>query len=296
MASAVPEWVDPELYPFRGEVLDIDGHRLHYIDEGSGPTLLFLHGNPTWSFVWRGVIARLSGSFRCVAPDLPGFGLSTAPPDFDGRPASIAAVIERFVTELNLRDAVLVAQDWGGPIGLAVAERMPDRFAGLALGNTWAWPITGDPHFERFSAVMGGPVGARLIRRANLFVNLMIPLGHRRRSLTRDEMRHYRAALATPARRQASAVLPREIVHSAEFLREVEQGLDGVREMPALLVWADRDIAFRRTELERWRRELPAATVVEIPGAGHFLQSDAPDEFAAALRAWHRAGVAPVAR
>ncbi|MGX4653650.1 alpha/beta fold hydrolase [Micromonospora sp. SCSIO 07396] len=253
---------------------------------------MFLHGNPTWSFVWRDVITRLAADFRCVAPDLPGFGLSVAPAGFDGRPASLAAVIERFVVDLDLTDVVLVAQDWGGPIGLRVGELLPERFAGTVLGNTWAWPVTGDRHFERFSTLMGGPVGGWLIRRANLFVNVLIPAGHRRRSLGSAEMRHYRAALATPERRQASAVLPREIVHSVPFLADVASCLHLLRDRPALLLWADRDIAFRRTELDRWRQELPDATVVEIPGAGHFLQSDAPVEFADALRAWHRTAFA----
>ncbi|WFE65262.1 alpha/beta fold hydrolase [Micromonospora sp. WMMD714] len=289
MASVTPDWIDRKLYPFRHGTRDVAGHRLHYVDEGDGPTLLLLHGNPTWSFVWRNVIARLAGEFRFVAPDLPGFGLSEAPAGFDGRPVSLAAVIEQFVVDLDLTDVVLVAQDWGGPIGLRVAERRPDRFTGLVLGNTWAWPVTGDRHFARFSALMGGPVGRWWIRHANLCVNLMIPAGHRRRSLTRDEMRHYRAALATPERRQASAVLPREIVHSAPFLADVESDLPLLRDKPALLLWADRDIAFRRTELDRWRRELPDATVVELAGAGHYLQSDAPAEFADALRTWHRA-------
>ncbi|MDO7883626.1 alpha/beta fold hydrolase [Salinibacterium soli] len=281
-----PPWLDRELYPFNDAIADIDGHRIHYVDEGTGPVLLMIHGNPTWSFVWGGVISRLSDSFRCIAVDLPGFGLSEAPADFDGRPESMVPVVEELVRSLDLRNVVLVAQDWGGPIGLAVAERMPDRFAGLVLGNTWAWPITGDRHFESFAGAMGGPAGAWLTRRANLFVNVMIPMGHRRRRLSRAEMRHYRRALGTPARRHASAILPREITQSAPFLATVEVGLPALRELPALLIWADRDIAFRATELERWQRELPGATVVPVPGAGHFVQSDAPEHFAAAIREW----------
>ena len=291
--SAAPEWLDRSMYPFADATRDVAGHRIHYIDEGRGPTLLMLHGNPTWSFVWRRVVTDLADRFRCVAPDLPGFGLSETPPGFDGRPASIAEVLAAFVRDLDLHEVILVAQDWGGPIGLHVVEQMPDRFAGLVIGNTWAWPVTGDPHFERFSSLMGGPVGAWLIRRANLFVNAMIPIGHKRRRLSRVEMRQYRKALSSPARRQASAVLPREIVHSADFLARVEAGLPALRDLPTLLLWADRDIAFRRAELDRWRRELPDATVVKIAGAGHFAPSDAPEEFAAAIRAWHATEIPP---
>lgn len=284
----LPQWVNRSLYPFTTQVLEQGGHRIHYVDEGGGPVLLLLHGNPTWSFVWRDVIGRLSDRFRCIAPDLPGFGLSEVSPGFDGRPESIADVLSGFVQHLDLRDVILVAQDWGGPIGLNLVERMPDRFTGLVLGNTWAWPVTGDRHFEQFSTLMGGPIGAWLTRRVNLFVNVMVPAGHRRRRLSADEMRHYRKPLGTPQRRQASAVLPREIVHSAPFLARVESGLPALRSLPALLIWAGKDIAFRDKELDRWTRELPDATVVRLPDAGHFLASDAPAEFADAIGDWHR--------
>ncbi|MEN1975365.1 alpha/beta fold hydrolase [Cellulomonas sp. P4] len=290
-AAPTPPWLDTDGYPFRRAVHDVGGHRVHTVDHGDGPTLLLLHGNPTWSYAWRGVVARLGDRFRCVAPDLPGLGLSQAPPGFDGRPSSVAQVLEGLVEQLDLRDVVLVAQDWGGPVGLRLVQRMPHRFSGLALGNTWAWPVTGDRHFERFSALVGGPVGLALARRVNLVVRVMVPLGHRLRRPTRTEVRQYRSPLGTPERRAATSVLAREITGSAAFLAEVEQGLPALRHLPALLLWADRDIAFRGAELERWQRELPGAAVVPLPGAGHLLQSDAPDAFADALAAWHGAAL-----
>lgn len=272
-----------------GRTLVVDGHRLHVVDRGSGPTLLMLHGNPTSSAVWGGVVDRLAGRFRCVAPDLPGFGRSEAAPGFDGRPSSLATVVEHLVERLDLRDVVLVAQDWGGPVGLRVAQRLPERFAGLVLGNTWGWPVTGDPHFERFAAAVGGPVGRLLARRTNAVVRVMLPAGHRRRRLSRAERRGYRAAFGTPERRAVTSAMAREITASAPFLAEVERGLPALRHLPVLLVWADRDIAFRDVERDRWLRELPGATLAPVPGAGHFVQSDAPEEFAAAVGAWHDA-------
>jgi haloalkane dehalogenase len=265
----------------------VAGHRLSAVDEGDGPVLLMLHGNPTWSFVYRDVVKALSPRFRCVALDLPGFGLSEAPAGFSGRAADIADVVQAAVDALDLRGAVLVAHDWGGPIGLRVVERRPDRFAGLALGNTWAWPITGDRHFERFAGFMGGAVGAFLTRHANLFVNVMVPVGHRRRRVGRDEMRHYRRALGSRSRRQSSAVLPREIVAAAPFLADVQAGLPSLATLPVLLTWADLDIAFRRQELDRWRGIFPDAAVERLSGVGHFSPSDAPGEVAAAISDWY---------
>src|SRR5207244_9469335 len=97
-----PPWLPQELYPFESHYADIDGARVHYVDEGSGPPLLLLHGNPTWSFLYRDLIKELRGSFRCIAPDHPGFGLSRAAPGYRYTPAEHANVLERFVERLVL--------------------------------------------------------------------------------------------------------------------------------------------------------------------------------------------------
>ncbi|HZD64918.1 MAG TPA: alpha/beta fold hydrolase, partial [Acidimicrobiales bacterium] len=110
-------WVPRELYPFESRYVDLAGARVHYIDEGRGPPLLALHGNPTWSFIYRGIVEGLADRFRCVAPDYPGFGLSTAPPGYGFTPAEHARVLEALVLELDLWDVTLMVQDWGGPIG-----------------------------------------------------------------------------------------------------------------------------------------------------------------------------------
>jgi haloalkane dehalogenase len=281
-----PAWVDDELFPFDSRFVDIDGHSIHYVDEGAGPTLLLLHGNPTWSFVYRDVIRALRDEFRCVALDYPGFGLSRARPGYRQLPEEHAEVVTAFVDTLQLSGVTLVAQDWGGPIGLAAVQQRPTAFAGLVLANTWGWPITGDRRFERFSRLMGGPLGRLLIRRLNLFVNVLIPAGHRLRKPPTAELAHYRRALANPTRRNASAVLPRRITASRAFLADVEAGLADLASLPTLIVWGDADFAFRAKERQRWEQAFPDHHTVIVEGAGHFVQSDAPGQFAAAIRDW----------
>jgi haloalkane dehalogenase len=195
-------------------------------------------------------------------------------------------VVVDFIDHLGLSDATLVAHDWGGPIGLYAAEQRPDKFEHLVLANTWAWPLNGDLFVEVASRLLGGPVGRELIRRFNLFVNAMIPVGHRLRKLTPDEMAHYRQALPTPGRRSASAVLPRRITASRAFLAGVEAGLADLASLPALIVWGDADFAFRAKERQRWEQIFVDHHTVIVEGAGHFVQSDAPGEFAAAIRDW----------
>jgi haloalkane dehalogenase len=286
-AGQRPAWVADALFPFRSRFVGIGGHSVHYVDEGAGPTLLMLHGNPTWSFVYREIIARLSDRFRCVAVDYPGFGLSTASRNYRYRPEDHAQVIADLLEVLDLDAVTLVMQDWGGPIGLHAALRHPHRIRALVIANTWAWPVNDDIHFAAFSRIMGGPIGTLAIRHLNLFVNVLIPAGHRRRTVTAAEMTHYRAPLPTPARRNATAIFPRAILGSRSFLADLDANLPRLAGLPALILWADRDFAFRARERQRWEQRLPNHTTVIISGAGHYLQSDAPTEFADAIADWH---------
>jgi haloalkane dehalogenase len=108
-----PDWFDEDLFPFESHSLEIDGSVVHYVDEGESVPLLMLHGNPTWSFLYRKLISGLSGTFRCIALDYPGFGLSTAPRGYTYTAAEHSAVVEGFVDQLGLDDIVLVVQDLG---------------------------------------------------------------------------------------------------------------------------------------------------------------------------------------
>lgn len=281
-----PAWVDDTLFPFESRFLDVDGNRVHYVDEGTGPVLLFFHGNPTWSFDYRKVIEALRPDFRCIAVDYPGFGLSSAGPQYRYLPTEHTQVIGAFVDALALRGVTLVVHDWGGPIGLAVMQQRPEIFERLVLSNTWAWPV-GAPLVQVMSHVMGGPIGRLLIRQFNLFVNVMIPIGHRLTKPTGKEMDHYQKALDSPARREASAVFPREITASRAFLADLESGLPAIAGLPTLIIWGDGDFAFGDRELRQWEQTLTNNQTVIVKGAGHFVPSDAPEQFAAAIRDWH---------
>jgi haloalkane dehalogenase len=286
-----PDWLPQDLYPFESRYAELDGARVHYVDEGAGPTLLLLHGNPTWSFLYRDVIAGLRDDYRCIALDYPGFGLSTAAPGYGYTPAEHAQVVERFVTELDLRDVTLMVQDWGGPIGFAVATRHPDRFARFVIGNTWAWPKS-DPGTQAFSRFLGGPIGKRLILKRNLFVERIIPRGVQRKKLAPEVMAAYRGPFPTPESRVPTWVFPREILRSRPFLGEVEQGLAAVTDRPALIVWPTKDVAFRDAERKRWEELFADHRTIPLDGAGHYIQEDAADEIVAALRDWMPGGAA----
>jgi haloalkane dehalogenase len=158
----IPFATPTELFPVEHRFLDLKGARIHYVDEGSGETLLLLHGNPSWSFLYRKIIAALKSDFRCVAIDYPGYGMSDAPPRYSFTPQEHSAVLERFVERLSLSDLTIVVQDWGGPIGLGLATRRPELVRRLIISNTFAWPLGGDWRVRSFSWIFGGPIGRSL--------------------------------------------------------------------------------------------------------------------------------------
>jgi haloalkane dehalogenase len=275
-------------FPFESKFLDVLGARIHYIDEGTGPTLLMLHGNPTWSFVFRHLVLLLRDRFRCIAPDLPGFGLSAAPNGYGFTPEEHEHMMSAFVDALALSSFTPVVQDWGGPIGLCLAGRDPKRIEGLVIGNTWCWPVNGDAHFERFSRLMGGHIGRFAIRHFNAFVNIFIRAGIKRRPIDANTWKAYRRPLSTPERRMPSYIFPRSILKSRAFLARCEASLRELADKRALLVWGDADIAFRSAERERFEGALPDHRTVVLHGSGHYVWEDAPDEIAAALLDWWR--------
>src|SRR5262245_22422406 len=281
-----PPWLDGKLFPFQSRAIDIDGNLLHYVDEGSGPTLLFLHGNPTWSFLYRHIIRRLSGRFRCVAVDYPGFGLSVARPGYSFKPREHSAVLEKFVTALELRDIGLMVQDWGGPIGLGVAGRNPGRIRALIICNTWAWPAQEARQLKWFSRIAGSAVARFFILNFNAFVNLAIPSGVSKH-LSPAEMRAYRCPFPTRASRMPTAIFPREILHSRAYLAEVEANLASLRNKPAVIVWGDRDTAFKEPERRRFEEIFTDHHTCVLKGARHFVQEDAPDQICDEIEAFY---------
>ena len=282
-----PDWFDEDLFPFESHTVEIDGSVVHYVDEGDGVPLLMLHGNPTWSFLYRKLITGLSGTFRCIALDYPGFGLSTAPAGYTYTAAEHSAVVERFVDQLGLDGIVLVVQDWGGPIGLGVATRRPDRFKAFVIGNTWAWPFLDDRRISGFSAALGGDRSGELLsQRLNVFVNVFLKQGMRRRKPTEAEMVMWRGPFPTVESRLPVRVFPREIISAAPFLEDIENGLENIADRPALLFHADKDMAFGRRELRRWESIFPDHRTYVLEGAGHYWQDDAGNEAVLAIRDW----------
>ncbi len=289
-------------YPFTSRFADVCGHRMHYVDEGQGETVLLLHGNPTWSYLYRHVITGLSDRYRCIAPDHLGFGYSDKPADADYSMRAHVMRLEAFVQTMGLRDITLVVQDWGGVIGLSWAVRHKSLVKRLVVLNTagfvaetprelaalrplpWGFPMLWSLRIPIF--------GELFVQGLAGFVRYLVPLGitHRER-LTREVMNGYLAPYPTWGSRRAQLAAVRQVPmrpkdSAWQLLRETGAELDGWT-VPTQLVWGMRDPVFVPWFLEQFEKRLPNhAPTVRIEDANHFLQDDRPDLIIAAIRSF----------
>lgn len=281
-------------YPFSSHYLELGGYRLHYVDEGRGPAVLMVHGNPTWSFYWRALIAALREDHRCIAVDHIGCGLSDKPPRTEYR-YDLAQRIDdlcQVVHQLGLKQVTLVAHDWGGPIGLGTVQRMPDRFRRIVLLNTGAFPPPYVPW--RILACRLPLVGTLAIRGLNLFARGAL------RMAMADAKRldaAARAGLVAPyaswRERVAIDAFVRDIPLSPRhptwaLLAQIEAGLPSLADWPILLVWGMKDWCFRPECLKRLRAVWPAAEVHTLEDCGHYVMEEAPQQVVLRVRAFLR--------
>jgi haloalkane dehalogenase len=269
-------------YPFEPHYVEQDGLRVHYVDEGAGAPVLLLHGEPTWSYLYRTVIPELTPAARAIAPDLLGFGRSDKPLRVEEYDYDLhAATIRRLVEELDLRDLTIVVHDWGGPIGLRLAVEQPERVARLVVLNTGV--DAGRPPSEewlRFRAFVRRH-GSELLPERLVRLSCAHPL-----SEAVEEA--YGAPWPVPASKAGVLAFPElvptepEHPNTAPLLR-VRDAL-ARWEKPALVLFSDSDRIFSPRDAERMAELIPGALEPElVAGAGHFLQEDAGPEVGARI-------------
>ena len=283
------------LYPFESRWLFVNDRRLHYLDEGprdAERTLLFVHGNPTWSFHWRRLIQSLRGDYRCIAPDHMGCGLS----DLQPRPLRLAdhiANLRKLVESLDLQRVTLVAQDWGGAIGLGTLLAERERFERIVLFNTGAFRPWFIPW--RIRACRGKVLGRLMLQGANAFSRAALTMTLARKKELEPEVRAgYLAPYNSWRRRDAVYQFVRDIPSNDRHptwatLEGIERKLPQMADLPTLLVWGEQDWCFNTQCLTRFVEEWPDADVVRLPDVGHWVVEDAPDEAERAVRSFlHR--------
>ena len=268
---AAPAWLDRAEYPFTSRWLDLPDGRMHYVDEGRGRPLVFVHGTPDWSFAWRHLIKALSPRYRCIAPDNLGFGLSEKPQDYSYAPAEQAANIRRLIEQLDLRDITLVLHDFGGPFGFSYAIEKPANVKSLVLMNTWMWSLRGDPHYERFGRLFGGPLGRFLYLRLNFSVRVLMKhaIADKAR-FPRRIQEQYARPLGSATERVATHACARALLGAGEWYDALWRRREKIRDIPALILWGMNDPAFRQEELDRLQMVFSRKRTACFHDAGHF--------------------------
>ena len=282
-----PAWFNADRFPVESHWVDIDGHSVHYVDEGEGPAAADAARQSNVELLVPPVDRRPSRT-GSVASRSTTRGSACPQPNPDtasprpSTPMSSARSSANWICATSPRSSRIGA----GPIGLAAATREPERFSSLIVGNTWAWPHD-TKTAERFSFLMGSEkTGDWLSRKLNLFVGQIIPRSMRRRSLKPDEMAMYKGPFPDEESRIPVQVFPREIMGSHAFLAELESNLSRIASLPSLLLWANKDMAFGKPEMERWQSLLANHHFHMLQGAGHYWQDDAGEEAVLAIRNW----------
>jgi len=285
--------ISPE-FPFESKYIEVQGSRMHYIDEGEGDPILFLHGNPTSSYLWRNVVPHVVPHGRCIAPDLIGMGKSDKP-RLDYRFFDHSRYLEGFIEALGLQNVTLVIHDWGSALGLHYAARHPKNVKGLAMMEAilgpMSWSAFPKSHKLGFTLMRAPVIGWLMISVMNSFLHRMLP-GTIVRKLTAEEQRHYDEPYPTVASRKPVRQWPVEIPidgRPADVHRAVTDYAAWLEEtdLPKLLLHARPGGIISPAAVLRLEAKLPNLQTVDLGEGIHFLQEDHPHEIGEAIARWY---------
>ncbi|UCF39019.1 MAG: alpha/beta fold hydrolase [Acidobacteriota bacterium] len=274
-------------YHFKSHFLKLGSSRMHYLDVGEGEPVLMVHGNPSWSFMYRRLARALSSAHRVIVPDHIGCGLSTKPSDdeYTYTMASRVSDLERLLDSLGVEENLtLVVHDWGGLIGLCMAVRRPERIRRIIVFNTAAFhlPAGKSLHWTlrycRRSALAG-----LMIRGVNAFAVIASRVGCRQNPMTREIRKAYLAPYGNWADRIAVLRFVQDIPASPEDpawgpIAETDRGLERLARVPMLICWGDRDFVFDGDFRDEWVRRFPDAELHRFSNAGHYVLEDVYEE------------------
>jgi haloalkane dehalogenase len=279
-----PEWLPWSAFPFQSRFRDVDGKRIHYLDEGSGPALLFVSAGQ-WSFMFRDVIMRLRGRFRCLTLDFPGSGLSPDVPGHDQSVEANAQILDGFIAALDLQDITMVLHDVGGPVGLLIATRRPQWLRGLVLSNTFGWPLAGYPAVRRMLTAVTSPPFAAVNDLTNVLALLTATSYGVGRKMSRADRRAFRGPWRSRRSRRATLRVLAGVLRIDPMMADVERSLAAtLAGLPVLTIFG------RKNDPYGWQRRFqqifPGAAATGIADGHHFPFNDDPDGYSAAIRAW----------
>ncbi len=273
-----PNWLDKNEYPFTSKYFPINGHKLHYIDEGSGEVILFIHGTPSWSFDFRHIIKFLKTQYRCIAVDHMGFGLSDKPEHYDYSTMNHSGTLQAFVNYLQLTEINLVMHDFGGPIGFAFANRQPDKVNRLVIMNSWLWSSEHDADFIRFKKVLKSPLLPFLYKYLNFSARYLMPASFGDKKLSRHLRRQFSKPFGKPSERNGCLFFAKSLLNDQDWFESLWTDSQVLKSKPALLIWGMQDAFAGAAYLQKFASGFPDARRFELPSCGHFPQEEEPEK------------------
>jgi haloalkane dehalogenase len=264
-------------YPFQPRYLTVDGQSRAYLDEGQGPVVVMVHGNPSWSYLYRNLVSALRDRYRCIVPDHLGCGFSDKPADYPYRLRNHVENLELLLEALAIDRCTLVVHDWGGAIGMGWAGRHPERVAGVVVLNTAAFP---SPLLPLRIAICRWPIlGSLLVRGLNGFARaatVMAVTRPMRPAIAQGFLAPYNSWRNRIAVLRFVEDIPMDSSHpSWETLVDIELSLSHLQHCPLLLCWGGRDFCFNDAFFAEWQQRFPAAEAHYFPDAGHYVLEDA---------------------
>lgn len=264
-------------YPFTPHFFTRNNHELAYLDEGEGPVLVMVHGNPTWSYMYRNLVSGLKNRYRCIVPDHLGCGFSDKPHNGVYRLAEHIANLEALLEHLEVERCVMIVHDWGGAIGMGWATRHPERVLATVVMNTAAFPSTRMP--LRIAACRWPVLGALMVRGLNGFARAATLMAVHKQPMRPEIAKGFLAPYDSWEHRIAVhrfvQDVPMQPDHpSRQTLEELAASLDNLRGKPMLICWGGQDFCFNEEFLNEWQRRFPEAQTHIFPEAGHYLLED----------------------
>ncbi len=287
----------PADFPFTSHHLDLGGIGLHYIDQGprDGPPVVMVHGNPSWSYYYRGLISALSDRYRCIVPDHIGMGLSDTPGDdrYDYTLRRRVDDLRALLDHLDIdRDITLVVHDWGGMIGMTYATEQIDRIARLVVFNTAAFHMPPGKRLPWQLKLCRMPIlGPLLVRGLNGFCRDAVHRCVTRRPMSKEAERAFLMPYNSWRNRRAVLRFVQDIPlktgeRAYDLVSQTEAGLQQLAHLPMLICWGMKDFVFDADFLAGWTDRFPDADVHSFPAAGHYVLEDSGDEIAGLVQAF----------
>jgi haloalkane dehalogenase len=283
-----PRWVDSKLYPFDDKWMTIKGHQIHYVDEGprDAAVLLFIHPGAGWSFTYRYHIEKLSKEFRCVAPDMPGYGVSKAAEGYKYTLLEQSHILKLFVQALDLQKIVVWANDGGGPTAILALASETDRVIGLVVGGTFGWSIKDYPFVTRMLRLLSSPMFRTVNKYTNFVAKSMgskLALGAR--TLTKAELKHYTGPFENRETRNYTLDLYASF-NDSETQKELDHALPVFRNKSVLIQFGKGDPMTDQNWHKRWAKEIPDHRLYILPHVKHFTFEGAPEITVQNFRTW----------